>query len=56
VSPFLYTGVAFSTLIGWWMFDHLPDALAFMGMGLVVLCGIVAGRNREATLSKPSVN
>ena len=56
VSPFLYTGVAFSTLIGWWMFDHLPDALAFMGMGLVVLCGIVAGRNREATLSKPSAN
>jgi len=56
VSPFLYTGVAFSTLIGWWMFDHIPDALAFMGMGLVVLCGIVAGRNREATLSKPSAS
>jgi drug/metabolite transporter (DMT)-like permease len=54
VSPFLYTGVGFSTLIGWWMFDHIPDALAFMGMGLVVLCGIVAGRNREATLSRPS--
>jgi S-adenosylmethionine uptake transporter len=44
VSPFLYTGVGFSTLMGWWLFDHIPDALAFTGMGLVVLCGVVAGR------------
>ena len=44
VSPFLYTGVGFSTLMGWWLFDHMPDALAFTGMGLVVLCGLVSGR------------
>jgi len=44
VSPFLYTGVGFSTLMGWWLFDHLPDALAWMGMWLVVLCGIISGR------------
>ena len=44
VSPFLYTGVGFSTLMGWWLFDHIPDALAFTGMGLVVLCGVVSGR------------
>ena len=44
VSPFLYTGVGFSTLMGWWLFAHLPDALAFTGMGLVVLCGILSGR------------
>lgn len=44
VSPFLYTGVGFSTLMGWWLFNHMPDALAFIGMALVVLCGLVAGR------------
>ena len=44
VSPFLYTGVGFSTLMGWWLFAHLPDALAFTGRGLVVLCGILSGR------------
>ncbi|WP_295522635.1 DMT family transporter [Limnohabitans sp. Rim8] len=44
VSPFLYTGVGFSTLMGWWLFDHMPDALAFTGMGLVVLCGVLSGR------------
>ena len=44
VSPFLYTGVGFSTLMGWWLFDHIPDAMAFTGMGLVVLCGVVSGR------------
>jgi drug/metabolite transporter (DMT)-like permease len=48
VSPFLYTGVGFSTLMGWWLFDHMPDALAFTGMGLVVLCGLVAGRIQRA--------
>ena len=44
VSPFLYTGVGFSTLMGWLLFDHMPDALAFLGMGLVVVCGVVSGR------------
>ncbi len=44
ISPFLYTGVGFSTLLGWWMFGHIPDVLAFTGMALVVLCGIVSGR------------
>ena len=44
VSPFLYTAVGFSTLLGWWMFDHIPDVLAFTGMALVVLCGIFSGR------------
>jgi drug/metabolite transporter (DMT)-like permease len=48
VSPFLYTGVGFSTLMGWWLFDHIPDALAFTGMGLVVLCGVVSGRIKGA--------
>jgi drug/metabolite transporter (DMT)-like permease len=48
VSPFLYTGVGFSTLMGWWLFAHIPNALAFMGMGLVVLCGVVSGRIKGA--------
>jgi hypothetical protein len=30
--------------MGWWLFDHIPDALAFTGMGLVVICGVVSGR------------
>lgn len=44
VSPFLYTAVGFSTLMGWWLFDHIPDAQALTGMGLVVLCGVVSAR------------
>jgi drug/metabolite transporter (DMT)-like permease len=48
VSPLLYTGVGFSTLMGWWLFDHMPDALAFTGMALVVLCGLVSGRIQGA--------
>lgn len=48
VSPFLYTAVAFSTGVGWWLFGHMPDTLAFMGMGLVVLCGVLSGRIQQA--------
>jgi drug/metabolite transporter (DMT)-like permease len=48
VSPLLYTGVGFSTLMGWWLFDHMPDTLAFTGMALVVLCGLVSGRIQGA--------
>lgn len=44
VSPFLYTGVGFSTLMGWWLFDHMPDAWALTGMALVVVCGVGSGR------------
>jgi drug/metabolite transporter (DMT)-like permease len=48
VSPFLYTGVGFSTLMGWWLFQHIPDVWAFTGMALVVLCGVVSGRIQGA--------
>ena len=48
VSPFLYTAVGFSTLMGWWLFDHIPDAQALTGMGLVVLCGVVSARIQGA--------
>jgi drug/metabolite transporter (DMT)-like permease len=49
VSPFLYTAVGFSTLLGWCFFDHMPDAWAFTGMALVVLCGLVSSRIQAAS-------
>ncbi len=39
VTPFLYSGVAFSTLAGWLVFSHVPDPLALTGMVLIVCCG-----------------
>ena len=42
LSPYLYTAIGFSALGGWWMFDHLPDALALCGMGMIAGFGLVA--------------
>jgi len=48
LSPFNYTVVIFSGLLGWWFFGNVPDALAVVGT--VLICGggilsIVAGHS-----------
>jgi drug/metabolite transporter (DMT)-like permease len=43
LSPYLYTAIGFSALGGWLMFDHLPDALAVGGMGMIAGFGLLAG-------------
>jgi hypothetical protein len=40
ITPFLYSSVAFATLLGWLIFQHVPDALASTGIALIVLCGV----------------
>ncbi|WP_461534769.1 DMT family transporter [Spongorhabdus nitratireducens] len=42
VSPLNYTGIVFSGLLGWIVWDHLPDTLALSGMLLVVVAGLLA--------------
>ena len=44
LMPYMYAQIGFAMFGGWLLFDHIPDALAFTGMGLVVLCGVVSGR------------
>lgn len=40
LMPYMYLQIGFGILGGWLVFDHVPDALALVGMGLVALCGI----------------
>ena len=56
VTPFLYTGIAFATLGGWLAFSHVPDALASVGILLIVGCGLLAGwlNARELRLAPPT--
>lgn len=42
LSPFLYTQIAFATACGWWVFGHLPDRWAVLGIVLIVACGVGA--------------
>lgn len=40
VAPFRYTALFWALLLGWWLFDTLPNRLALAGGGLVTLTGI----------------
>jgi len=39
LMPFLYTQIGFAALIGFVAFDHVPDHLAWVGMGVIAACG-----------------
>lgn len=41
VSPFRYTGLIWAGLIGWWVFDELPDKLTVIGSIIVVSMGLL---------------
>ena len=40
LTPFLYTQIGFATLAGWLVFDHAPDALAWLGIAIIAASGV----------------
>ena len=40
LTPYLYTQIAFATLLGWWVFRHVPDALAWAGIAVIAATGV----------------
>jgi drug/metabolite transporter (DMT)-like permease len=36
-----YTGLIWSTLAGWWVFDHLPPATTWLGAPLIIAAGLI---------------
>ncbi len=49
VSPYLQTAIVFSAFWGWVLFDHVPDALALAGMGLIASSGVAVARLKPLT-------
>ena len=41
ISPFRYTAVLFALMLGFVFFDEQPDGIAFLGMTIVIISGIV---------------
>ncbi len=39
LAPYLYTQIAFATLGGWLVFQHVPDALAWVGIAVIAASG-----------------
>lgn len=42
ITPFLYSSIAFATLLGWLVFSHIPDGTTCMGIALIVMSGIAS--------------
>jgi drug/metabolite transporter (DMT)-like permease len=40
ITPYLYAQIAFATLFGWLIFDHIPDAVAWLGILVIGVCGV----------------
>jgi drug/metabolite transporter (DMT)-like permease len=43
LMPYMYMQIAFAMLGGWIMFDHIPDHLSLIGIGLIAACGTAGG-------------
>ncbi|MDP3198077.1 DMT family transporter [Tabrizicola sp.] len=42
LAPVNYMHIAFATILGWLVFQQLPDALGFAGMALIAAAGLLA--------------
>jgi drug/metabolite transporter (DMT)-like permease len=39
LSPYLYGHIGSTMVLGWLVFDHVPDGWAMVGMAVITLCG-----------------
>jgi len=40
LTPYLYSQIAFATLMGWGVFSHVPDAFAWTGIAVIAASGV----------------
>ena len=40
LAPFTYAHIAWATILGWVVFDQIPNRITFIGIGLVALAGV----------------
>lgn len=59
VAPFEYAAMPLSVFWGWLIFDELPDSVAFAGITLILLAGLMLvwreAAARRTTVSRPPV-
>jgi S-adenosylmethionine uptake transporter len=49
-----YSGILFSTLLGWWLFDDVLDAYGGLGVVLIIASGVAATLYRARNVSAPA--
>lgn len=53
LMPFVYLQIAVATVIGWLVFRQVPDAVAFVGMGVIAACGAAGAWLNVRSAPKP---
>lgn len=55
LMPFIYVQVVAAAAFGSWVFRHVPDAIAWLGMAIVAVCGAASAwlNVREAAARQP---
>lgn len=43
LMPYMYAQIGFAMFGGWLLFDHIPDHLSMLGIGLIAVCGLAGG-------------
>ena len=43
LMPYMYAQIGFAMLGDWWVFQHVPDHMSMLGIGLITLSGIAGG-------------
>ena len=52
LAPYLYSQIAFATLGGWLIFRHVPDGLAWIGIGVIAISGVASALLSAYELAK----
>jgi drug/metabolite transporter (DMT)-like permease len=53
LSPFQYTQLIWATLLGWLIYDQLPDMISFAGMAIVVGSGLMVAIAERHRMPRP---
>lgn len=48
IAPLTYVQVLVAGTLGWLVFGHSPDAMAFVGIAVIIVSGLIIWRSREA--------
>ncbi len=55
LMPFIYVQILGAAVFGWLVFRHVPDGWAWVGMGIIAVCGAASAwlNMREAAMRRP---
>jgi drug/metabolite transporter (DMT)-like permease len=53
LSPFIYAQLAWATLLGWLVFDHVPDLQSLIGIAVIAVSGVAIALTQRRSDMQP---